>query len=165
MVRRYSVIIVLSLLSTSAFGISKKYTKSPIPLGMDDLSCMALNLYFESRGEVKKTYIAAIGFVTLERVKSRNYPNSVCKVIYEQRYSKKMNKWIPMYSWTLDNLSDIPENLEAYRRCHEIAKEIFKNRIKNVTKNATHYHSVTVTPVWSNSMIVTIQLGRHIFYR
>ena len=126
---------------------------------------MTLNLYYESRGEVNSLHIAAIGYVTVQRVINKYYPDTVCKVVYEQRYSKKYKRWVPMYSWTLDSNSDIPKNTKSYNKCLNIAKKILNRDIIDVTNNATHYHNLTVKPYWASSMIKTASLGNHIFYR
>ena len=58
---------------------------------IDEKVCLACNLYFEARGE-EKTGIVAVAMVTLNRVNSFEYPNSICKVVWQ--------KW--QFSWTRD---------------------------------------------------------------
>ena len=35
----------------------------------------------------------------------------------------------------------------------------------DVTRRATHYHTVAVDPIWNDSLIRTRHIGTHIFYR
>lgn len=139
-------------------------SRYPIPFELIDEECMALNMYYEARAERSIYHIAAVGHVTLNRVKSKEWPNSICKVVYQQRLSKSRH-WTPMFSWTKDNKSNIPINLTAYNKCLKIARMVILGEIKDNTNNSTHYHNTTVNPYWADSMILIAQLGNHIFYK
>lgn len=152
------------LLIFLAFPVYSQYTKYPVPFELSSEDCLARNMYFEARAERSIYQIAAVGHVTLQRVKSKQWPNSICKVVYEQRKSKK-GYWTPMFSWTNDNNSNIPKNLKAYNKCLKIARLVIDGTIKDKTKKATHYHNIYVDPYWASSMIKTASLGNHIFYK
>lgn len=154
--------ILLLLLASASFSVN---AKSVVPYDMLDIDCLAMNLYHEGRGEKNRKGLIAIGFVTLQRVKNPHWPNSVCKVVYEQRLSKKTNKWVPMFSWTLDGKSDIPRNFEIYNHCLIIARVILAGKFKDPTHNSTHYHSNKVNPYWSASLNKVASIGNHIFYK
>ena len=47
-----------------------------------EIECMAKNIYFEAAVESTAGQLA-VAQVTLNRVKSHHYPNSVCEVVYE----------------------------------------------------------------------------------
>lgn len=164
MVQRICIILLLTF-TLPTLSHAKKITKSPIPHGLDDLDCMALNLYHESRNEGSDVFIATTGFVTMQRVKRSAYPDSVCKVVYEQRLSNRTKKWVPMFSWTKDGKSDNPKNHKSYNRCLRIARKILDGSIKDITKRATHYHNTSVDPYWVGSMNLIAQIGNHVFYR
>jgi len=38
-------------------------------------------------------------------------------------------------------------------------------KLANRTQYAVSYHSVDVNPFWSDSMVKTVQIGNHVFYR
>ena len=65
------------------------------------LVCLALNIYFEARNQPTSGQIA-VAEVTLNRVASRNYPNTVCGVV------KQSNKNGCAFSWYCDGKSDKP---------------------------------------------------------
>ena len=157
---KLSIILVILLIS---FQISAE-SRYPIPFDLSELDCLALNMYYESRSEQSITDIAAVGYVTLQRVQSEHWPNTICKVVYQQRLSK-YQKWTPMFSWTYDGISDIPLNYKSYNKCLKIAQLVMDGDIKDKTKNATHYHNLKVNPYWSSSLIMTTKLGNHIFYK
>jgi len=46
------------------------------------IDCMAKNIYFEAKSQPLVGQLA-VGLVVLNRVKSKNWPNDICKVIYE----------------------------------------------------------------------------------
>jgi spore germination cell wall hydrolase CwlJ-like protein len=51
-------------------------------LSEDDLECLVRNVYHESRGE-SLIGQAAVAHVTLNRVRSPAYPDSVCDVVWQ----------------------------------------------------------------------------------
>jgi spore germination cell wall hydrolase CwlJ-like protein len=158
------VIKLFLILLLVSFNISAK-SKSPVPEGMSEAECLAINIYFEARNEKSNFYKAAVGFVTMRRMISNEWPDSICEVVYEQRLSRRTKKWVAMYSWTLDGLSDNPKNEKAYQNSLHIAIMVLSETIKDKTKKATHYHNTSVNPYWASSLIKTAHLGNHIFYK
>lgn len=49
-----------------------------------EISCLATNIYHEARGEPIIGQVS-VGFVTLNRVKSKRFPNTVCEVITQAK--------------------------------------------------------------------------------
>ena len=64
-------------------------------LSEDDLECLVRNVYHESRNQSLLGQ-AAVAHVTLSRVKSPLYPDSVCGVVWQKG----------QFSWTEDGKSD-----------------------------------------------------------
>ena len=52
-----------------------------------EMNCLALNVYYESRGETRAGQ-QAVAKVTLNRVVSSRYPDTICDVVYEKNWSK-----------------------------------------------------------------------------
>ena len=48
----------------------------------NELMCLAKNIYHEARGEPEAAWFA-VGFVTMNRVYDKRWPDSVCKVVYQ----------------------------------------------------------------------------------
>jgi N-acetylmuramoyl-L-alanine amidase len=124
------------------------------------LECMALNIYFEARNQ-SADGMAAVGFVVINRVKTKNYPDTICKVIYQRK----------QFSWTSDkslsvNVDNILE-LKKWKMSQGIARQIMFGLASDNTSGATHYHAKYVTPSWSRSsrLLKVADIGSHIFYR
>ena len=47
--------------------------------------CLAMNLYHETRGETLAGNIA-VGYVTMNRVADKRYPDTVCGVVHQAKY-------------------------------------------------------------------------------
>ena len=127
----------------------KKYTKN-------DLRCMALNIYFEAYEESIKGQLA-VGLVTLNRVKSPYYPNTVCGVVYQHK----------QFSWYWDGKSDRPKYPRKYETALLLASSLLdqESNIFDFTYGADHYHADYVNPYWSHDMIKVVKIDTHIFYR
>jgi len=111
--------------------------------------CMALNIYHEARGS---TYDDMIGVasVTLNRKDSWRWPDSVCEVVYQS--------WA--FSWTMDDLSDIPYEKKAWNTSIKIAKALAREEIPRNTKANHYYNPAHASPKWSIGVSYTI-IGSH----
>jgi Cell wall hydrolyses involved in spore germination len=128
-------------LSCSAFGKRVTY----VPTSFDyqgEVNCLAQNIYFEARDQTTKGQIA-VALVTINRVESRRFPNSICKVIRQaRRYSNgKIKKHMCQFSWYCDGLSDTPRDRIAWKVSKTIARAMLKQpgvHIKHFGKNMGH---------------------------
>lgn len=120
------------------------------------LLCLALNLYHEARSEDTASQIA-VAEVTLNRVDSNLYPDTVCGVVKQYK----------QFSWYWDEKSDKPYEKEAFKKSLRIAERMLKERdyYSVVGKEATHYHASYVSPYWQNSFDRIKKVGSHIFYK
>lgn len=138
--------LTVILLSYSVQGSAETFEES--------VTCLTQNIYFEARNQsVKGQY--AVGFVTINRLKHKNYPNSVCKVVWQPK----------QFSWTHDGKPDNPYNHIAWLKAKSIAIDILSNGGKDVTKGALFYHADYVKPRWANSFQKISQIDDHVFYR
>ena len=132
----------------------------------DEINCMALNLYFEARGQSTEGQIA-VGLVTINRVLSKKYPNSICDVVWQQNKNRK-GKLVAQFSWTLDGLHDNPQESKAWEESKMIAESMLAEgslfNMSDLTNGSTHYHAYYVTPFWSKHLTLTIVVGDHLFY-
>ena len=53
---------------------------TPVAAADEEASCLALNIYHEARGQSIAGQIA-VGQVTLNRLRDRRFPNTICEVI------------------------------------------------------------------------------------
>lgn len=120
----------------------KKITKAP-----SEVECMASVVFHEARGEPELGQLA-VASVVLNRVKSRHYPRSVCKVVFQPHQFTDHNK--------------IKYNKKTLR----LAKKLMQGAIDKVT-DATHFHSIHVMPKWASDprMVYLGQIGDHLFYK
>ena len=134
---------------------------------IEAITCLALNIYFESRNQPIEGQVA-VSQVVLERVKSKKYPNTVCEVVFQgPTYSWSVNYPIKdrcQFSWYCDGLSDKPRDRTAWLNSLEVAEKVYYG-LTDTVKGATHYHSVKVDPWWAKYKVKVKQIGDHIFYK
>jgi N-acetylmuramoyl-L-alanine amidase len=123
-------------------------------LSKKELGCLVENVYHEARGEDDLGQ-AAVAHVTLNRVKSPFYPNSVCDVV-----------WQPgQFSWTQDGKSDRMMDPRAIQKAVDIALAVTRGKIKDPTGGSMHYFAhKRVKPAWAEAGFRFI-LGQHTFVR
>ena len=123
------------------------------------LMCMALNIFFEARSEPVQGQIA-VAEVTLNRVASDDYPNTICEVVLQE------NSQGCQFSWWCDSKSDEPKEHNSFQTSKSLAKLMIHEGqyISVVGKDATHYHTDDIKPYWSDKMVKIEQVGKHIFY-
>ena len=115
-----------------------------------EVHCMALNMFFEARGEGKAGMIA-VGHVTLNRVKSPKFPNSICSVV----------KQPGQFSWYKSSMNfksiAVPDHIQ------EIAFNMVTGQRKYIdhTKGALYFHHEDVQPF---RVKYRTKIGKHLFY-
>ena len=127
-----------------------------------DLMCLARNVYHEARGEPTAGQYA-VAEVTLNRVGSRHFPDTVCDVVYEKRFDAGRNRLVGAFSWTeLDSVSK-PTGL-AWRRAVRAAEAIYDKQREPTVKGALFYHADSIEPRWAGEKKQVARIGSHIFY-
>lgn len=120
-----------------------------------EIKCLADNIYFEASNQSEVGQIA-VGNVTMNRMYSKHFPNTVCDVVWEPK----------QFSWTHDGKSDIPKNTKVYKEVYNIAELVYNSDVPDVTEGATFYHANYVNPHWAASMDKKVtQIDNHIFYK
>jgi spore germination cell wall hydrolase CwlJ-like protein len=123
-------------------------------------SCLSRAIYFEARSESELGQLA-VARVILNRVKDRNYPNSICGVIYQGAHRKNSCQ----FSFACDGNTDIPKVGKPWNQAKRVASRALNGGSNvQVISTATHYHADYVNPKWSSTMRRLIKIGRHIFY-
>lgn len=128
-----------------------------------DLTCLALNIYHEARGEPTKGQFA-VAAVTLNRVASRRYPNSICEVVYQQNWDRIRKRKVGAFSWTEFRKLAPPKGKRWYK-AWDIAKNVYYQRQAHRMKGALFYHADYIYPSWAKQKKPVARIGRHIFYR
>lgn len=121
----------------------------------NELRCLALNMYHEARNQ-GKIGMLLVGHVTMNRVKHRNYPNTICKVVYQYK----------QFSWVHTIKDHTPKEKKAWKLAQDLAKLVI-NREFDRSNGALFFHHKDINPYWSkdNDDIQKSEKHRsHIFY-
>jgi spore germination cell wall hydrolase CwlJ-like protein len=127
------------------------------------LHCLALNVYYEARGEPSSGQYA-VAEVTMNRVASEYYPDTVCEVVYQKRWDRLRKRYVGAFSWTELDRRPAPEGRE-WRRAREVAETVYRNRHEPKLDGVLHYHAVYIKPSWSRGKKPVARIGKHLFYR
>ena len=144
-------------------------------IDLDQMECLALNIYHEARGDDRVGQLA-VADVTLNRVKDPRYPNTICEVVKQA----VMSEWyaergmdVPVrnkcqFSWYCDGRDDTPYESAAWISAQQIADSLLRySKDRGIASGATHYHAVYVSPAWAydRGMAMVGQIGDHYFYK
>jgi spore germination cell wall hydrolase CwlJ-like protein len=124
-------------------------------------NCLARAVYFEARSESEIGQMA-VAKVILNRVKSPDYPNTICGVVYQG--SQRRNSC--QFSFACDGLPDDIRQPAAWAQSKRVAQKALAGdpKVAAMLGGATNYHADYVKPKWARSMRKAVKIGRHIFY-
>jgi spore germination cell wall hydrolase CwlJ-like protein len=162
------------------------------PQNIDEVYCMAQNIYFEAREESMIGKIA-VAHVVKNRIKDKRWPDTVCKVVKQGpiRESWKTKKdptlakedrvYYPrrdrcQFSWWCDGNKDmlwvtykdgtvIPQNMTAWRDSIHVALFVMNDEWSmDPTDGATFYYNPNIAnPGWAGKYKETAIFGNHRF--
>jgi hypothetical protein len=127
-----------------------------------DLMCLARNVYHEARGEPIAGQLA-VAEVTMNRVASRHFPDSVCEVVYEKRLDTVRNRLVGAFSWTEFESVEAPRGVQ-WERARRAAEAIYDEQHEPSVADALFYHADSIEPRWAKQKNRVGKIGRHIFY-
>lgn len=116
------------------------------------VTCLALALFFESRGEPISGQLA-VADVVMERTHNPRYPNNVCDVVFQPR----------QFSFVVDGTTPDPSG-PAWAVSYALAESILLKEVPLPEMGATHYHAVSVSPYWVKGADLISEIGNHLFY-
>ncbi len=123
------------------------------------LECLALNVYFEARGEPYEGQVA-VAQVVMNRAADPRFPSGVCAVI-RQGGKETIDC---QFSWWCDRLSDRPTHMPDWAAAQDIARDVYWGFADDPTDGAMWYHAARVRAYWRGQYARGPQIGRHIFY-
>lgn len=161
------IILMVIAVCTSKFEHLRQL-KDTMPIGvssvddkMRQLDCLTRNIYWEAASEPFEGKVA-VAQVTLNRVKSGKFANSVCGVVYQKNIIYE--KVVCQFSWYCEGTHKVKAVYSPlWKESEEVAKRVlFENfRLPSLEK-AMYYHADYVQPGWKHPKLEKI--GRHIFY-
>ncbi len=125
----------------------------------DERHCLALNLYWEARGEGRLGMIA-VGWTVLNRVESHQFPSTTCGVIYQGGERPPCQ-----FSWWCDGRSDYPRERDSWLAANALATELLSDPPRDPTGGALFYHAASIDSPWKRKRTRTVTIGSHVFYR
>ncbi len=128
-----------------------------------DLTCLARNVYHEARGEPDKGKLA-VAKVTLNRVASSRFPNTICDAVYEQRWDRRRKRYVGAFSWTEFDTTP-PLKSKGWKIAWKAAETVYENPESVELKGALFYHATRIKPRWAKQKKRIKKIGHHIFYR
>jgi len=154
--------------------IADNVVKKNLLIDDKELLCMAKNIFFEAAVESTAGKLA-VAQVTLNRVNSKYYPNTVCEVVYEgPHYTGSNGLQLPVrdrcqFSWYCDGKGDEPRpDTRLWTDTQELAKYVLlrQDDLLDITDGALHYHADYIdAPRWAGRKHKTTKIDTHIFYR
>ena len=162
------------------------------PLNLDELYCMAQNVYFEARHEPMLGKIA-VAHVVMNRMEDKRWPGTVCEVVKEgpireswktkkdPTLAKEDRKYYPrrdrcQFSWWCDGHKDmlrvtykdgtiIEQNMTAWRDSIHVALFVMNDKWEmDPTDGATFYYNPNIAnPAWGGIYKETAVFGNHRF--
>jgi spore germination cell wall hydrolase CwlJ-like protein len=159
-------IISLYFLLLSIFSYANDYDEQTI--------CLAENIYHEARGEIVEGQIA-VSNVVINRVKSKQFPNDICSVVYQRNQIEIIDRIFKIFripklcqfSWVCDFKSNSINDSESWKNIQSLAQKIVLGDHDDLTNGATHYYNPkrVPTPQWANVLTKTSEIGNHHFYK
>ena len=122
-----------------------------------ELHCLAENIYYEAGSESFEGKLA-VAQVTLNRVNSGQFANSICNVVYQKTGETYQFSWVGMHKYAKDRY--------RWEESQIVAKKAMTEPVAHallLKQNALYYHANYVNPKWKLQKVT--QIGNHIFYK
>jgi spore germination cell wall hydrolase CwlJ-like protein len=125
------------------------------------LECLTRNIYWEAANEQFEGKVA-VAQVTLNRMQSGKFPDSVCGVVYQKNVFYE--RVVCQFSWYCEGNHKVKAiHKPMWLESEEVAKKVLLEGFRLPSlKHALYYHADYVNPGWQLPKIEKI--GRHIFY-
>lgn len=142
------ILLILLMLSSSIMACPLK----------SETNCLAKAIYWEARGEHILGKLA-VASVVIYRYNSQDFPDTICKVVYQKNKVTKQPEFSPHII-----RNSKPAELEEWSKSEKLAEDILTGRFKyQLAFTARFFHSTTINPRWKNKTHVAT-IGRNKFY-
>jgi spore germination cell wall hydrolase CwlJ-like protein len=129
-------------------------TTEKVSYSESDEACLAKNIYYEAGIESEHGKYA-VAQVTLNRLKTGRWGDTICSVVYSKA----------QFSWTLKKKLEKPSG-QAWADSQWIAHRVLGGeRVAQLDKVQFYHANYINSPKWAASMDEVTRVGRHIFYK
>jgi spore germination cell wall hydrolase CwlJ-like protein len=137
----------------TAESLAELVAATPRPATLDpELRCLAVAVYFESRGESLVGQLA-VAHVVINRAESGRFPKSLCGVVHQKS----------QFSFVRGGRMPAVREGAQWSNAIAIAQIARDGSWKNHAPGALFFHARYVSPNWRKTRIA--QIDNHIFYR
>lgn len=170
-----NVAILCAMTAVGAFHWTEAQAQQRLStIGDDQRHCLAQNIFFESRNQSTLGQVA-VAWVTLNRMESEQFPDTICGVVRQGRKDADGNmiRNQCQFSWYCDGKSDrIPSNAIAQRAWEDaqlVADVVLLDwarwgQKESPVEDAIFYHADYVSPHWADDFNLVATIDTHIFY-
>jgi hypothetical protein len=126
--------------------------------------CMASAIYYEAGGEPEAGQMA-VAQVILNRLRHPRFPKSVCAVVYQGAERPPGQTGGCQFTFSCDGSLRRQPDAGGLARARRIADLALHGGTSLLAGQATHYHAISIVPVWAHEMRKVAIIGHHVFYR
>lgn len=148
MITPETMIAAVFYMHTSLFGLPNDV------VNFNEIKCLADNIYRESTGQPGLGQ-RAVAHVTLNRVKRADFPNTICKVVWQKRCATKkrpkgyaLKGCTAQFTWTWDGK---PDKIYLYNRKGEFNHKVYNNYLLAVSEAVTSIMHLSKDPTFGAS--------------
>jgi len=126
----------------------------------NDADCLTQAVYYEARGEGVDG-MRAVAQVILNRVRHPAFPKTICNVVYQGA----LHGTSCQFSFVCNGAMGARVEPTAWRRARDVAGAALEGYVMKSVGTATHFHTLSVDPMWSATMVRVATVGGHAFYQ
>jgi spore germination cell wall hydrolase CwlJ-like protein len=126
----------------------------------NDADCLTQAVYYEARGEGVDG-MRAVAQVILNRVRHPAFPKTICGVVYQGA----LHGTSCQFSFVCNGAMGNRVESWSWRRARDVASAALEGYVMKSVGTATHFHTLTVDPMWSATMVRVATVGGHAFYQ
>jgi spore germination cell wall hydrolase CwlJ-like protein len=128
-------------------------TTDKVKYNKNDLDCLTRNVYYEA-GVEDRAGKYAVAHVTVNRLKTGYWGNSVCKVVYAKK----------QFSWTEQKRLPRPDPT-VWAESRDVAVKVLTGYRVSGLMHSLYYHAIYIKdPKWADTRHEAGQIGNHVFY-
>ena len=126
--------------------------------------CMAAAIYYEAAGEPEAGQLA-VAQVILNRLRHPRFPKSVCAVVYQGAEQAAKSGGGCQFTFACDGSLTRKPDAGGLAHARGVADLALHGATSPLAGQATHYHTLSIVPLWAHELRKVAIVGHHVFYR